>query len=456
MHKAGYVFLLVFIAIIGAIFYAPQISFSNQADGFAYYLPLRSSIYDHDFDFSNENTAYENTFHSLPYDWKHLTSTFLYIYPYSIGPSLLWSPFTILLGSRDNDVPLISPVNDIKNSSTGLEFLGGVAFKDLSALTIASRLYGLFSLILCYLLLLRFLPKYKFPAFFTVIITASATPFLYYYLYQPLMSHVLSAFAASLFLFLWSYKIFQQRCFRFFYIGLGLGIVALVRWQDIIFILFPLTELVILFFRDNPKHLFNKSKLLFSLLFGNILAFLPQLVFWKTLYGTYFTIPQGGSYFRLSAPYLTEFLFSFRHGLFTWSPILVFSIFGLIIILVRRKPADPQHYEKLRLFAACSILVFLIAVYINSSIIDWHGSDSFGARRMVSLFPIYSFGIYFLVSSVGNKLKFVVFSFFIFLALYNAIFSSLFYRQTIDHYEVVTPLEVINKAKDVYFNPGRI
>lgn len=449
MHKAGYVFILVFIAIISVISYAPKISFSNNADGFAYYLPLRSFIYDRDFDFSNENTAYENTFHSLPYDWKHLSSTFLYIYPYSIGPSLFWSPFIILMGSRDNNVPLISPVNDIKNSSTGLEFLGGFTLRDQSALTLASRLYGLFSLILCYLLLLRFLPKNKFPAFFSVIITAAATPFFYYYRYQPLMSHVLSACAVSLFLFLWSYKIFQQRCFRFFYIGLGLGIVALVRWQDIIFILFPLTELVILFFRDNPKHLFNKSKLLFSLLFGNILAFLPQLVFWKTLYGTYFTIPQGGSYFRLSAPYLTEFLFSFRHGLFTWSPILVFSMFGLIIILVRKKPADPQHYENLRLFALCSVIVFLIAVYVNSSIIDWHGSDSFGARRMVSLFPIYSFGVYHLLSILQLKLKFILFIILIFFAVYNFLFSSLFFCGSFDHYKEINPIDVLNKVNDI-------
>ena len=54
---------------------------------------------------------------------------------------------------------------------------------------------------------------------------------------------------------------------------------------------------------------------------GFLVAFAPQLVVWRLLYGAFVTIPQGGG-FVAGHPAWAGVLFSPHHGLFAWSPLL--------------------------------------------------------------------------------------------------------------------------------------
>lgn len=441
---------LIVISILVVRIFAPQITYYNQADGFAYYLPLRSLLYDRDVDFSNENKAYEKSFNSLPYDWKHPTQNNLYFYPYSVGPSILWSPFILMFGSQAQKIPLIKPIKELEENEDKIEYIGGYSLSDLIALVLSSQIYGILAIILTYLILLKLFPSDTSIIFFTNLSIVLATPFFYYFRYQPLMSHILSAFTTSLFLYFWIREIFLQRWSRFFYLGVGLGIISLVRWQDTIFVIFPLVELTLLSYQENFKKILNKVVLLLSLLVGWLIIFLPQFIFWKLIYGAYFVMPQGSSFFNLNAPYLNLFLFSFRHGLFTWSPIVILSTLGLILFF--RKVVDKTYLKASVVFAISSILVIVISILINSSIEDWHGSDSFGARRTVSIFPIYAFGLSAFLLTVKKSLRFIVLPIIMCFIIYNVIFASFFSRGIIDHYKPVTPLEVINHVKEIYFH----
>lgn len=86
-------------------------------------------------------------------------------------------------------------------------------------------------------------------------------------------------------------------------------------------------------------------------------------------------IPQ----FHWLDPSLLKTLFSTQHGLFTWSPILLFSLFGFILVI-----KNISLFKSKWLFLAL-IFSFLFLWYINSSWWSWWFGASFGARAFLEL-----------------------------------------------------------------------
>lgn len=437
-----YIGLLFVLFLIINLIFKPKINFSNQADGFAYTLPLRSLYFDRDLNFYNENITYENTYNCLPYDWRQVTKTANYYYPYSIGPSLLWSPF-FLFATSSQKINLLNPLASSLKPQRLLSDIGGYSQKDLNYYTHASRFYGTLAVIFSFLLIGNFFSNEEALAFFAVIITALATPFFYYFIYQPLMAHILAAFACSIFLFLWSRNIGKLNSLRFIYLGVGLGLVTLVRWQDVIFLIFPLTEIIFFSFKNRFKN-WRLSTLLILLFFGFSFSVISvQLIFWKIIFGSFWVIPQSSQFFRLPPPFIREFLFSFRHGLFSWSPVIFLSIAGLILPwqIFSKNKKDPRTL----IMIINSWVVLLLAIFINGSLVDWHASDSFGARRIVSLFPVFVFSLFSFLVHLGKKLRWIFIFLTIFLALYNVIFAWLYFQSAFSHFIEIRPMAVIRK-----------
>ncbi|MGH9335578.1 MAG: hypothetical protein ACRD21_17725, partial [Vicinamibacteria bacterium] len=113
------------------------------------------------------------------------------------------------------------------------------------------------------------------------------------------------------------------------------------------------------------------------------LGVLPQLFVWKAIYDRFYVgVPLGADYVRWSDPFLTEKLFSSRHGLLTRSPIHHVAAFGLAGF-VRTEPRKGLP------LAAVVLLVW----YVNSAVADWWGGGSFGGRRFDSVLPILALGL---------------------------------------------------------------
>jgi hypothetical protein len=114
---------------------------------------------------------------------------------------------------------------------------------------------------------------------------------------------------------------------------------------------------------------------------GAALAFAPQSFVWQRLYGHPLTIPQGSAFMKWGAPALWQVLVSDNHGLFSWTPVLLLSVAGLVP-LVRR---DAR--------VGVPAAAFLLASwYVNASVVDWWGGEAFGARRFVACFPVFVLG----------------------------------------------------------------
>jgi len=84
---------------------------------------------------------------------------------------------------------------------------------------------------------------------------------------------------------------------------------------------------------------------------------------------------------RWLSPHPLDVLFSTNHGLFSWAPVLVLAVVGLGAF-VRRQPS----------LAVPVTVVLLASWYVNAAVADWWAGEAYGARRFLSLFPLFVIG----------------------------------------------------------------
>jgi hypothetical protein len=112
-----------------------------------------------------------------------------------------------------------------------------------------------------------------------------------------------------------------------------------------------------------------------------LVAFLPTLITKKIIYGSFLNFGYVESWFWYSPAFFKIFVSS-EHGLFSWTPLLVFAVAGFF--LLRKYDGN---------FALCAALSFVIFAYMLGCYQDWHGISSFGSRFFVSLTPLFVIGL---------------------------------------------------------------
>lgn len=110
----------------------------------------------------------------------------------------------------------------------------------------------------------------------------------------------------------------------------------------------------------------------------------PQLLAWKAIFGQYLLAdpPHGRDFLRLDHPYLLQTLFSSRHGLLYWTPVLWGALLGYLAFLRR----DARTGFTL-------LAPVLVMGYVNVCSGDWWAGGSFSNRRFDSLLPILALGL---------------------------------------------------------------
>lgn len=395
-------------------------------DGFGYYSYLRSVVFDHNFDLHNEFALFDSLYgHKTLINWQ--TSTGQLANPFSVGPAILWSPF----------VWLAKASTAIFNFSDQYS-LPGYNLPFQMAVALGTWFYFLLGIFFIFHALTRFFSK---PAsFIAILATTAVSPVVFYLIYEPSMSHALTVFSTGLFFYV-VVKIYQtpETKYRdYFLLGLSTGLLFLIRWQDIIFILLAVALIgQKVWQQKNIKKYLLSLGLAVAMFF---LAILPQLLMWKFLFGQWVAVPQGSSFFALASPHFWQFLFSSYHGLFIVHPLLLLSIFGLLLAWKKRP-------YLLGLFA----IPLFLQVYLNAGLADWQGGGSFGARRMVSSFFIFAFGFSALFEYLSNKKRWLVFiAIFILLGF---IFNSLLMMA---YAKKIIPLDKFISYSEFYSAPIKV
>ena len=108
-------------------------------------------------------------------------------------------------------------------------------------------------------------------------------------------------------------------------------------------------------------------------------AFLPQMLAWKAMYGSFIARSPVGPQIRWTDPHLVDILWSARNGLFSTAPILY---------LGAHRPRRRSRSRGRRSACRCSLSV-AVMIYFNACIQDWWGSAGFGGRRFDGSIPLF-------------------------------------------------------------------
>ncbi|HEV8254962.1 MAG TPA: hypothetical protein VGQ78_09410 [Vicinamibacteria bacterium] len=325
------------------------------SDGIDHYAFLRSLAVDHDLDLANDYALL--TGGPPPAERTPIGRT-ANVHP--IGPALVWVPFYA--------------VADIFSRLTGRPADG---LNDLykNAVAIGSVLYGWLGAWLLYRTAAR--RAGRAPALLAALGVVFGTFLLWYLAYAPTMAHAPAFAAAALFVWLWL-RPEPVGLRRAALLGAACGLAALLRWPNALLALLPAISALPRLGRGESRPLMQEAAVFLA---AAVLLFSPQMVVWKLLYGSWLTIPQGGG-FLAGRPALAGVLFSPRHGLFAWSPLLYLGLGGLILFVVR----EPRHG-----LAAAAFLIALARV--NAGVADWWGGSAFGGRRFDAALPLFGLGL---------------------------------------------------------------
>jgi hypothetical protein len=96
------------------------------------------------------------------------------------------------------------------------------------------------------------------------------------------------------------------------------------------------------------------------------------------------------------APHALEVLWSTRHGLLFWTPLVLLSLVGLLcLVFVRSEDAGTQRTPDAdgRRIAICLLSMVAAQVYVAGSVESWTVAGAFGQRRFVGLTAIFAIGL---------------------------------------------------------------
>ena len=349
------------------------------SDGRGYYVYLPSLVVDGDLNFANQiQNHWDVDFN--PDLLAKQTSQGLIPNKYPIGFALSLLPAFVLAHG-------VSSVLDFANIE-GFSADGYSAPYQLFCFATV-LCFGFFTLVWTTQLLQKPFGFAEPTAVFAVLIVWLCTNSLYYYVREPMMVHVVSSFWVLSVVrgLLGAQQTPKTTALSGWILGFCAGMAIVCR---------PTNGLIIGPFFVFYSVLNIRLWSFFMLLAGTLIPLGIQAVVWKTLYGSFLYFSYESEGFNWSHPMLWQTLFSSKHGLIFWSPILGFSLFGLVLGGFSHWKAEGLNSAYLasrKRFATASCVAFAGLWYANSCWHQWWFGDAFGARAFLELGFVFVFGL---------------------------------------------------------------
>jgi len=361
-------------------------------DAQLYYMVGRSLYFDHDVDFTNEWTLTPHPEH-LGEPKRTITGKIAHHFP--IGSALISLPFFLLsdMGTRIcNNIFKMNLPNDGYRGIYGF------------FVPFSSILFACFGIYLSYKIISQFFSETLASLSISTIVLS--TSLLWYVTGHLTMTHACSFFIVTAFIYVSLIFFYKDPsdipASRYILTGSLFSLAAMIRPQNIVFIMLPLIaisgSILKYYLRKIPS---DGMKMFFKIslgLFSSLVCFVPQLLFWKAIYGTFLLNSYSGFTFKLLEPDLLKTLFSTNHGLFLWHPITIFASMGICFMLLK--------HEGKRLFLLSLLICFLLTWYIVASF-DYSCANSFGNRCFDGSTLFFSLG-WAQILSILNKKKMLI------------------------------------------------
>ncbi len=178
-------------------------------------------------------------------------------------------------------------------------------------------------------------------------------------------------------------------------LGAVVGLMLMIRGSEIV-------SLILVFLwgigsmndlKKRVEFIFSNFKLVAVAMITAILVFLPQIIHWKYITGHwYFNNYKMAEGFNLLRPNLIPFFFSFKKGVFVYTPAVLVFIGSLFLRKFRNSGT------------AWAIIIFLVLnTYLISCWLVWWGATSFGSRYFSQSLAVFAIPFGFLVDRILHR-----------------------------------------------------
>ncbi len=206
------------------------------------------------------------------------------------------------------------------------------------------------------------------------------TNLFYYVITEFGMSHLYSLTVITWFCVVIREYFANHKNTYLIYIALLLGMITIIRPVNLLIVL------AIPFLAGDADRLISGVRSLsskFGVLLVAITSFLLivsiQLVIYKISTGSFFVDSYQQFGFNFLKPEIANFLFSYRKGMFVYTPLLFLSLAGFIYLFRSSR------------FQFFTLLGFLsIVIYVLSSWFMWFYGGSFSQRVMIEFYPFFA------------------------------------------------------------------
>jgi len=205
------------------------------------------------------------------------------------------------------------------------------------------------------------------------------THLFYYAVGEPGMSHIYSFAFISMFLFYARqyFSAFHKKYILF--LALSLGMITLIRpINGIIIFALPFAAGNFSTLKTGVTLLFRDKLWLFYSVFGFFAILSIQFIIYKISTGSFFVYSYGDEGFNFLSPHFFDILFSYKKGLFLYTPLLFLALIGGYFL---------WKSSRFAFFAWFGF--FILLTYIFSSWWMWYYGGSFSSRVYVEFIPLF-------------------------------------------------------------------
>lgn len=363
-----------------------------RGDGVGYYAFARAPLIEHNLDFTNDYLHANPSFRDPRVDERgqprqnFVTRTGHLDNHFTIGPAILWMPFLLIAHAG-------VVIARALGSSVAAD---GFSAPYRIAMALGTAVCGFLSLWISFQLARRYVED-RWALLGTIgIWWASSLPVYMYF--NPSWSHAHSAFCVALFLWYWHATLGERTLRQWIFLGLLAGLMITVYYANALILAAPGVEALGRYWRHTfgRERDWGKARRLFA---ANVaflamisICMVPTFLARKIIYGNPFEsgyVPLKDWLWR--APAWRSVLFSADHGLFTWTPVTLLAVFGLVIFC-RRQPRVGVPW----MAAALAFFAF-ISCYPN-----WDGLSSYGNRFFLSLTVLFVTGLAVLLDAAAQ------------------------------------------------------
>lgn len=383
--------LLLLVFLFSLVLLNPWV----RGDGVGYYAFARAPLIEHSLDFQHDYQAANAGFRGARLDENGIPKTDFRTRTghldnhFTVGPAFLWAPF--LLAAHAGVLLARAMGSPVAADGFSAPYRIAMAF--------GTGLYGFLGILLSARVARKYVEEHW--AFLAAISIWWASSLPIYMYFNPSWSHAHSAFAVALFLWYWhetrEHRSTRQWCLLAAIAGLMLNVYYANAMILLVLAVEAGRQYLAAFRKPAPGipaggQLLNNHAL-FALIV--LLSLLPTFVTRYVIYGSPFEsgyTPLKDWFWR--SPFFLKVLFSSNHGLFVWTPVVLFAVAGLFLFW----PREPR--VGVPFLAVALAFYLLIACYP-----DWAGISSYGNRFFVSLTALFIVGLSILLDRTAKLFR---------------------------------------------------